>query len=217
MFHAADRVLVAVMTNPSDFRLARDEGWYRIPVRHAPSCTADAAVLGFYFTTTFEDEKWAVHWYSEVRGHELVLRRDLFPDESDHLRANERYYKLQIGPLIRREPPIPSLRWRRVTCIATTWDRFSAAEEINDLYVSGADGLYVMLKESGFFPERDYFIREKGAAYTADLVIPCRDGVVPVVFDEASVPEGALHAPDLGMVRRAVAEKGGPLSPGDAG
>ncbi len=152
MFHAADRVLVGVMTDPRDFHLARDEGWYRVPVRHAPECVTDAAVLAFYFTAAFADEKWAIHWYAELRGHELVLRRDLFPEAADHPRAEERYYKLQIGPLIRREPPIPSLRWRRVSFIATTWDRFSAANEINDLYLSGADGLYVTLKESGFFP-----------------------------------------------------------------
>ena len=151
MFHAADRVLVGVMTRPQDFHVAQDEGWYRIPERHAPKCTTDAAVLAFYFTAAFGENKWGIHWYSEVRGHELVLRRDLFPDESHHPRADNRYYKVQIGPLIRREPEIPSLRWRRISFIETTWDRFSAAEEINDLYISGADGLYVTLKESGFF------------------------------------------------------------------
>jgi len=212
MFHAADRVLVGVMTDPDDFELARDEGWYRIPVRHAPSCAVDAAVLAFYFTAAFGDEKWAVHWYAEVRGHELVLRRDLFPDQLDHPRSDAQYYKLQIGPLIKREPPIPSLRWRRITFIATTWDRFSAAEEVNDLYLSGADGLYVTLKESGFFPEREYFIREQDGAYQVDLAIPCRQGVVSVVFGEGPAPDDALKAPDLKAVKRAVSDLGGPLS-----
>jgi hypothetical protein len=127
MFHAADRVLVGLMNKPRDFQLARDEGWYRIPVAHAPESTTDAAILAFYFTTAFSNEKWAIHWYAEVRGHELVQRRDLFPNEASHPRADDRYYKLQIGPLIRRDPPIPSLRWRRVTFIESTWDRFTAA------------------------------------------------------------------------------------------
>ncbi len=216
MFHAADRVLVGVMTDPQDFRLAQDEGWYRIPVQHAPACTTDAAVLAFYFTAAFAQEKWAVHWYAEVRGHELTLRRDLFPGEPAHPRADQRYYKMQIGPLIRREPPIPSLRWRRVSFIATTWDRFSAAEELNDLYESGADGLYVTLKESGFFPERDYLIRddEGGDDYIADLVVPCRDGLVKVVCGTDQVSPDALHNPDPEAVLQAVARLGGPRLPG---
>lgn len=213
MFHAADRVLVGVMTRPQDFHVAQDEGWYRIPDRHAPKCTTDAAVLAFYFTAAFGENKWAIHWYSEVRGHELVLRRDLFPDESNHPRADNRYYKMQIGPLIRREPEIPSLRWRRISFIETTWDRFSAAEEINDLYISGADGLYVTLKESGFFPEREYFIRDGGDCYTADVAVPCKSGVVKMMWGDAPVPDGVLRNPDMTAVRAAVAQLGGPETP----
>ena len=56
-------------------------------------------------------------WYAPVRGHELVRRSDLFPDDPDHPRAGEAYYKLQLGPLMEMELPIFSLRWRRVTFI----------------------------------------------------------------------------------------------------
>ena len=173
----------------------------------------DAAVLAFYFTAGFDGNRWAVHWYSEVRGHELVLRRDLFPDEADHPRADQRYYKMQIGPMIPREPPIPSLRWRRITFICSTWDRFSAAEEVNDLYVSGAEGLYVTLKESGFFPEREYLIREQGETYRADLAVPCKDGVVTAVWGDGPAPKDALRQPDAQTIEKAVARLGGPARP----
>jgi hypothetical protein len=141
------------------------------------------------------------------------LRRDLFPDAVDHPRADRQYYKIQIGPLIRREPPIPSLRWRRINFLKSTWDRFSAAEEINDLYLSGADGLYVTLKESGFFPEREYLIKEGEDTYTADVAVPCRDGVVVVVAGDGPAPPEALRDPDPEAVRRAVRRLGGPLRP----
>jgi len=213
MFHAADRVLVGVMPKTRDFALARDEGWYRIPERHAPACTTDAAILAFYFTTAFKEARWAIHWYAEVRGYELVHRRDLFPDEMNHKRADDHYYKMQIGPLIRRDPPIPSMRWRRITFIQSTWDRFTAAEEINDLYVSGADGLYVTLKESGFFPEVEYLIREGGSEYTVDLAVPCQDGVVSVVLGDGPAPASALRTADAGAVRDAVARMGGAVVP----
>ena len=210
MFHAADRVLVAIMNNRRDFERARDEGWYRIPRKHAPASTTEATVLAFYFTRTFEADKWTIRWYAAIRGHELVRRRDLFPDEADHPRANEPYYKLQLGPLMELELPIHSLRWRRITFIETTWDRFTAAEEINDLYASGADGLYVTLKDAGFFPEREFEIREGDRDYIVDLAIPCRDGVVAITVGERPAPPGALHAPTLASVRRAVRRLGGP-------
>ncbi len=213
MFHAADCVLVGVMNNPREFAIARDRGWYRIPERHAPDCTTDAAVLAFYFTTAFDDDRWAIHWYTEIRGYELVLRRELFPDAMDHPRADQRYYKIQIGPLIRREPAVPSLRWRRINFLKSTWDRFSAAEEINDLFISGEDGLFVTLRESGFFPEVDYFIREEQQEYTVDLAIPCRDGVVTIVQGDCPAPAGSLRQPDADAVRAAVTRLGGALPP----
>lgn len=148
MFHPADRVLVAVMNNRRDFEIARDEGWYRIPVKHAPPSAIEAAVLAFYFTRAFGEEGWAIRWYAPVRGHELVRRRDLLPEEPDHPRADELYYKMQLGPLIRLERPIPSLRWRRIVFIETTWDRFIAAREIRDLFAPGTDGRFVTLMDA---------------------------------------------------------------------
>jgi hypothetical protein len=210
VFHSSDRVLVAIMNNRRDFEVARDEGWYRIPQRHAPPSTTEAAALAFYFTKAFgEEDKWSIRWYAPVRGHELVRRRDLFPDEPDHPRVGEAYFKLQLGPLMQLELPIYSLRWRRVTFLETSWDRFTAAEEINDLYTSGADGLFVTLKDEGFWPEREFEIREGGAVYTVDLAIPCQAGIVAIAVGDRPAPAGALRDPDLEVVRRAVAGLGG--------
>ena len=197
MFHSSDRVLVAIMNNRRDFEIARDEGWYRIPQKRAPAGTTEAAALAFYFTKPFGEQKWSIRWYGPVRGHELVWRRDLFPDQADHPRAEEPYYKLQLGPLVQLELPIYSLRWRRVTFIETSWDRFTAAEEVNDLYVSGADGLFVTLKDEGFWPEREFEIREGDAEYVVDL-------------GDRPAPTDALRDPDSKAVRRAVERMGGP-------
>jgi hypothetical protein len=177
-----DRVLVAVMSRPQDLEVARAEGWYRIPAGHAPRGVFFEYVA-FYFTAAFGPEKWAVHYYARCLGHELAVRRDLLPAEADHPRADEPYYKLQIGPLQRREPPIASRRWRRVTFIHTTWDRFQSAGEINDLFAEGGefvDRLYHALREEGLAPERRYPVREAGGEYVVDLAVPCQEGVLAV-------------------------------------
>jgi hypothetical protein len=209
MHYAEDRVLVALLNNRRDFEIARDEGWYRIPLKHAPPSTTEAVVLAFYFTRAFGEEKWAIHWYAPVRGHELVRRRDLLPIEPDHPHADAPYYKLQLGPLVRLERPIPSLRWRRITFIETSWDRFSTAQEINDLYAPSDNGLYVTLKEAGLFPEWNYGLREGGRSYTVDLAIPCRDGVVAICLNDRPAPSFTLRRPDVETVLQMVERMGG--------
>lgn len=180
--HPEDRVLVAVLNRPQDFEIARDRGWYRVPEKKAtPGVFFE--YVAFYFTAAFPEHKYAVHYYARRLGHELVTRGELLPDEPNHPRAGERYYKLQLGRLQKREPPIVSLRWRRVTFIHTTWDRFEAAEEINDLFVEGdefVDRLYHALREEGMAPERRYPVREGGVEYVAELAVPCHEGVVAV-------------------------------------
>lgn len=210
MFHASDKVLVAIMNNRLDFDIARDESWYRVPVDYAPPGILEAVVLAFYFTRVFGEDKWSIRWYAPVRGYELARRRDLFPDQREHPRADKLYYKMQLGPLMQLERPIPSLRWRRITFIETTWDRFLAAEEVNDLYASGADGLFVTLKEAGFYPEREFSLREGGVRYVAELAIPCQTGTVVISVGDRPAPPYALKNPDVETVRRAVARLGGP-------
>lgn len=217
MFHPEDRVLVAVMNNRKDFEIAGDRHWYRIPVRYAPPSTTEAVVLAFYFTRVFGEESWAIHWYAPVLGHELVRRRDLLPGEPDHPRAEHLYYQMQLGPLVRLERPIPSLRWRRITFIETSWDRFVAAREVNDLYSSGADGLFVTLKEAGFWPERECIVRKGGMEYVVDLAIPCRQGTVLIAVGERPAPAAALYRPDVESVQRAVAALGGETRPATRG
>lgn len=76
--------------------------------------------------------------------------------------------------MMKRDEPIPSLRWRRLAFIESTWDRFVAADEINDLYATSADGLYVTLKAESLHPEREFLFREGEDEYVADMAIPCR-------------------------------------------
>lgn len=153
-----DRVLVVYMPEPADFDILRNEGWYRIPQRHAPKGLY-AEYYAFYFGRKFGAQKWAIHYFAERLGHELVTRRMLFPDQPDHPRADEVYYQVQLGPLQKLERPIISLRWRRITFIHTTGDRFQDAVEMNDLVVEGepyVDRAFTALREQEDRPGDSY-------------------------------------------------------------
>ena len=130
---AAARVLVAVMNSTRDFEIARERGWYRIPLRRAPS-QIGADYLAFYHTAAFVQEKWTIRFYAPICGYHIVTRAELLPDEAQHPRAQERYFRIDIGPLEALPAPIPSRKLRRVTFISTTLARLLAAQEINDLW-----------------------------------------------------------------------------------
>lgn len=168
-----DHVLVAVMNNQPDWDIVIDQGWYRIPLKHAPLDVPYVDWLAFYFTAKFGSDKWAIHYYAAVEGHELVTRADLFPDQPNHPRAEQQYYKLMLGPLQHKLPPIISNKWRRITFIVTTGDRFENAIEVNDLfgYESPLGQLYVTLKEEGFLVEQYWTVKEDKGTYEADLAI----------------------------------------------
>ncbi|MFO7661337.1 MAG: hypothetical protein R6X18_01965 [Chloroflexota bacterium] len=206
-----DRVLVAYVPNPSDFEIVRREGWYRIPQRFAPK-GLHAEIIAFYFGSRFDQEKWAIHYYAPNAGHELVQRRDLFPDEPDHPHADGIYYKIQLGPLQKLAQPIVSLRWRRVTFIHTTWDRFRDATEINDLFIEGGpyvDRLYYTLKERGVSAERDYRLNEDQPDYVVALSVPTRDGRVNVAYGDLPSDDADVMALADAVVRE-IARQGGP-------
>ena len=176
---ATPRVLVAVMNSRRDFDIARDLGWYRIPVKRAPA-QVGADYLAFYHTAAFApDARWCVRHYAPVRGYRLVTRAELLPSEADHPRAADRYYRIDIGPLLELPAPISSRRLRRITFISTTLERLLAAREINDLWETNdaRERLWAAFREASIWAERRYPIGEGHEAYIADFAIPCDDPV----------------------------------------
>ncbi|MDT8899422.1 hypothetical protein QYE77_14245 [Thermanaerothrix sp. 4228-RoL] len=136
-------VLVAVVPSPRDLEIARVLGWYRIPLKSAPKVIA-VDYLAFYQTAAFSpDERWRINYISPVYGHELTWRRELLRDEPNHPRADEEYYKIQIGPLQRLPQPIVAENWRRLTFLYTTGELLSRAHRLQDLALEGEERVLV--------------------------------------------------------------------------
>ncbi len=169
-----ERVLVVVVTRQRDWELVQNEHWYRIPVSRAPQRIA-AEYLAFYHTRAFGDLRWSITYYAPIRRYRLFHRRDLLPDEPDHPRSAELYYKVETGSLITLPHPIPSRRLRRITFIQTTLARLLGAEEINDLWERevARDRLWRALCTREIPAQRDYAVKEGPLDYTADLAVLC--------------------------------------------
>lgn len=171
---ADERVLVAVVPRPSDWELVCTQRWYRIPVSRAPRRLA-ADYVAFYHTSSFGDLRWTIRYYAPILRYRLMRRVDLFPDEPDHPRAQELYYRIELGPLDELPRPIPSRKLRRVTFIMTTLSRLLSAQEINDLWLrpTARDRLWRALKTREVMARREYAIREGGLSYEADIAVLC--------------------------------------------
>jgi hypothetical protein len=197
---------------------------HRIPLKRAPKTVA-VDWLAFYQTARFGDEKWAIHHVAPVRGHELTTRAELLRTQPDHPRAQEQYYKIQIGTLERLPRPIPSRKWRRITFFYTTGERLLRAGELNDLIVQSEERelLWKALRERGLQAERQYETQKGGQL---DLALLCALGNLGVSLGSSDTqirdhgkwtyltfPEASLHA-DLPRILRtieqAVNDLGGP-------
>ncbi|PDW04035.1 hypothetical protein [Candidatus Viridilinea mediisalina] len=132
------RVLVVVVTRPRDLALAREAGWYRVPLARVPSRLA-ADYLAFYQTAAFGPERWAVRYYAPVLRYRIATRLELLPDEPEHPRAAERYYRIELGPLAELPLPVPAARLRRVAFIATTFGQLRRASDVRQLFHPAED------------------------------------------------------------------------------
>jgi hypothetical protein len=174
-------ILVAIIPSPEDLQVARVLGWYRIPLRTAPRILS-VDYLAFYQPASFKDRKWRVEYYAPVLGHELTTRLDLLREESHHPRADEEYYKVQLGPLRPLGRPILAGGWKRFTFLYTTGEYLGRASELADLTVTPAErrSLWKALRERSDTPKCYQTSSFEPEALTFELLsrllgIPSRD------------------------------------------
>lgn len=186
-------VLVAVLNNADDLRRAASEGWYRIPQRSAPP-RVGADYLAFYQTNAFagKPEAQTVTYYAATRRYRLATRRELLPEQADHPRANDYYFRVELGPLLRLESPVPSATLRRVTFIATTLDRLLRAEDVRDLFLpeDPFQRLWQALRANRLRPLKNRIVD----ARPMDITLRARGGYLGIVCRDEE-PMTAQEAP----------------------
>ncbi len=141
--------------------------------------------LAFYHTATFGELKWAIHFIAPIERIEKVLRRDLLPDQPQHPRALESYFRIRLGSLSRLDRAVPSARRRRIVFIPTTLAKLRTATEINDLYHESPleDQLWDALRRQRIPAERQYYVAERGTTYCLDFAVLCSRSSLDVECD----------------------------------
>ncbi len=177
-------VLVAVVNNPLDFQRARDEHWYRIPVKRAPRQIA-AEYLALYQTAKFGAHGRRINFYAPILRYHVATRAELIPDQPDHPRAGDQYFKLELGDLIPLPDPIGNARQPRITFITTTLERLLNARDVSELWLRAAarQKLYAAVRERGLAVECWYPV-EMGDRPEADLALLGPNGRISLFIDE---------------------------------
>jgi len=179
-------VLVAILNKELDFAILREKHWYRIPVPSVDKWLAQRwppEWLAFYQTKVFGEQAHSVNYYAQVHTIRQVSRQELFPNEALH--RDRRYYQIFIEPLQALTKPIYSQRFRRIIFIPTTWEKFTSAFEINDLYDESSleDRLWAAFKHLRITAERQEFVTARKHDYALDFAIYCAKGNIDVETD----------------------------------
>jgi hypothetical protein len=156
-------ILVCIVPNVRDMEIARLLGWYRIPFRSAPK-VVDVDFLAFYQPSVFPaPEGGKINYLAQVKGHEMTSRAELFREEADSPRANEEYFKIQIGPLLRLDTPVEASGWKRITFLYTTGEYLVRSRTIQDLVVHSEERsiLWRSLRERQQNAQDTYSIEEE--------------------------------------------------------
>ena len=120
-----------------------------------------------------------------MRNIRIVRRCELFPNELPNARSDLRYYQVYLHNLELLPASIYSRRWRRIVFIPTTWQKFSQAAEINDLFDESPleDRLWAELKRLKMAAERQWALPLGEAWYFLDFALFCARGQVDIETD----------------------------------
>ena len=178
-------VLVGVVKRKKDLEMARKEHWYRIPLKHTPK--RKAKYLALYQTRAFAKEGKAINYYASIKGSSLHKRKELLPDEENHPRSEDYYYKFNLGSLRATPYRIENRYGRRIGFAFTTFKELLGSKEISELFniVPIEEIMRQALENYRIKASGGYSIMEnKRLRYRLDFAIFCQKGKINIECDD---------------------------------
>jgi very-short-patch-repair endonuclease len=180
----AKTVLVALLRDKLDFKRAKDEHFYRMPVSSAPKRKAE--YLALYQGRNFGAQGQRIEYYTRVHRYQVLKRRQILPDEPNHPRADKDYYRVELGPLCHLPHSILNTTARRILFFFTTLDRLLRAQDVN--YLLGRQSIEELmwdeLKRNLINASPQHYIFEAGSPiYRLDFAIFCLKGKINIECD----------------------------------
>lgn len=179
--------LVAIMNSQSDFEIAQNHNWYRIPVTSAPPIVRNNEIkyLSFYHSNKFKDEKNSIRWFAKVKSIETAGRTELFPDEKLNAKSSKTYYKINFDTLKQLPKPLIRERMRFIVFIPTNIYKLTRARVFNDIFNNSPldNELWKAFYIQKISAEREYYIYFGHKNFCLDFAIFCKKGNIDVECD----------------------------------
>jgi hypothetical protein len=186
-------VLVVLLPEKSDWKIANEQGWYRIPtnIKNLPINIKDgtAEYIAFYHNSKFEtDLKWKIQKYAKIKGISIVKRKDLFPNEpSNSRKAFRSYYKIEFDELLELPKPFVARQGRRLLFVPTTEDKFFSGYTNFNILFHGSpleEQMQDIIESMNIHYEREWLeYVDENKHYYLDFAIWCKNGRIDIECD----------------------------------
>ena len=177
-------VLVGVIGRKKDLDIAIKRHWYRIPLRYAPK--KKPSFLAFYETRALGREGRGINYYAPISKISLKRRLDLLPEEKNHPRAWEWYYKFNLAPLKRLPRKLKNTSRRRISFGFTALRKLLPAKEVSELFniIPLEEIMRKEMLRNGLRAFHEYCLMEKGRLrYRLDFALFCHRGKMAIECD----------------------------------
>ena len=176
-------VLVGVIKNKRDLNLFLREGWYRIPMIHAPRRAFSHIAL--YQPASFSKKGKRIEYYARVVTSEIVPRIILLPKEKNHPRAYEEYVKIECREIQKLPRAVKNIAPRRISFGFTTIQKLLSAKNILELYgvPQTEEIIGKELRRAGITAKREFCVSAGGKRYRIDFAVFCTKGNIAIECD----------------------------------
>jgi len=183
-------VLVGVLKSKNDRKILLEDHWYRIPMVYLPKRHFD--YLAFYQPAVFGTQGKRIGYYARVLNHQIVKRSDLLPDESNHPRTHDYYFRLRVGKIRRLSPAIKNIIPRRVSFGFTTLNRLLKSKNILQVYdvVPTEQMVEDGLEQSHIKAIPQYYVLGGQKRYCLDFAVLCKRGEIAIECDNKKAHSG---------------------------
>ncbi len=186
-------VLIAVLKRRRDLTILLKEHWYHLPAERMPG--RDFCYIAFYGPAALGREGRRIRYYAKVARSALKKRRDIFPREPGHPRADEAYRQIFFKRVQKLPWPIRNVPPRRVCFGYTTLQWLKNAKNILAVYgVFPAEEVMARgLKRARLPAVPQYRVSGEGKRYRLDFAVFCRHGAVAIECDNLKAHASKLQ------------------------
>ena len=176
-------VLVGVLRDKRDLNILLTENWYRIPVAYAPTRRFD--YLAFYQPALFGRRGKRIQYYARVLNYQTTKRNDLLPEELNHPRAHDYYFRVRVGKIKKLSQPIRNIMPRRISFGFTTLNHFLKSKNILQLYnVLPIEQIVGNgLKRASIKAIAQHYVLKGRKRYCLDFAVFCQQGAIAIECD----------------------------------